>query len=55
MSHGWTHSNVTQAAHTLIRLMAKIILLETQQVQLPNFKSPLDKFTAHCNALVKMV
>ena len=54
VSHGWTHSNVTQAAHTLIRLMAKIILLETQ-VQLLNFKSPPDKFTAHCNALVKMV
>ena len=30
VSHGRTHTNVTQAAHTLIRLMAKIILLEIQ-------------------------
>ena len=32
VSHGsrGTHSNVTQAAHMLIRLMAKIILLEHQ-------------------------
>ena len=31
VSHGGgTHTNVTQAAHMLIRLMAKIILLENQ-------------------------
>ena len=30
VSHGWTHTNVTLAAHMLIRLMAKIILLEIQ-------------------------
>ena len=30
VSHGRTHTNVTQAAHMLIRLMAKIILLEIQ-------------------------
>ena len=30
VSHGRTHTNVTLAAHMLIRLMAKIILLEIQ-------------------------
>ena len=40
VSHGWTHTNVTLDGHTLISLMAKIILSKTH-------RQPRNSFRVH--------